>query len=95
MNSQECLDNSATHAIDYRTKQIKLEDGQAVNITIWEIFAGESFKHTTNLVTRNVKGWFIITDASDFEAIEEAKHYKVITENDEERDIPKFLIGNK
>jgi anthranilate phosphoribosyltransferase len=96
MNSQECLDNSATNAVDFRTKKIKLEDGQTANITIWEILAGESFKNSTNLITRNVKGWFVITDASDSEAIEDVKTYKEIIDSGKDKDdIPKFLIGNK
>lgn len=94
IKSRFANDYKLTVGVDILTKDVELDDGQAVTLTIWDIGGQDRFAFIRSTFYRGAKGALLVFDLSRATTWDEIKNWRAEIKQFA-GDIPFVLIGNK
>ena len=85
----------STIGIDYKLKNIKLDNGKTVKLQIWDTIGQERYRAVTKNYYKGAHGIILIYDITDRETFENVRNWikSIKTEADEK--VVVILVGNK
>ena len=85
----------STTGIDYKLKNIKLDDGKNVKLQIWDTLGQERYRSLTKNYYKSAQGIILIYDITNRETFENVRNWiKSINAEADER-VVIILVGNK
>ena len=84
-----------TIGIDYKLKNVKMEDGKIVKLQIWDTAGQERFKNIIASYYRGAHGILLIYDVTDKDSFKNLSNWLIEIEKNASKNVLKVLIGNK
>ena len=85
----------STIGIDYKLKNIKLDNGQAVKLQIWDTIGQEHFRAITKNYYKGAQGIILIYDITDRETFENVRNWITSIKSEADEKVVIVLVGNK
>ena len=87
--------NLGTIGLDYKLKNVEMEDGKTITIQIWDTAGGERFRAITKNYYNGAHGIILIYDVTNKNSFDNLKGWVESIRKEISKPIPIYLVGNK
>ena len=85
----------ATVGIDYKLKNIKLNDNKTVKLQIWDTIGQDRFRSITKNYYKGAQGIVLIYDITEKDTFKSVKEWVKSIKNEADEKVVVILVGNK
>ena len=85
----------ATVGIDYKLKNIKLNDNKTVKLQIWDTIGQDRFRSITKNYYKGAQGIVLIYDITEKDTFKSVKEWVKSIKNEADKKVVVILVGNK